>query len=988
MCLTRLSSFFMFCMMFLIGCGGSGETTPPTPPPPTPPPPAPTISISASSETISINTEFTLSWSSTNAVSCTASDDWRGSKPTSGSELVTGTQAGIKLYTVSCEGEGGEASSSVDVQIVSDDETGQWDYINVAYGSDDPNRQWLNIHLSYDQTTPSPIYLFAHGNGGTAYGMSEKQLHTIAAAGYAAISWESIPSIGNPEEVEIGVADADAMFNWVRTNAETYNLDPNHIVVGGRSRGSIISWHLAHSNDPSIKGIYMYNALPESTWQNVDIWNPVDEITINSPIAYLVYGPDFDDDDGHNPVYVDPVLERYDELGIGDKMTRHVDMWGDFKGGSSSGDWTNDGEIMHYFPEFVSSLTRTSAIVNVQRTAEQIDFVDKEEIEILGLNFESDFYRNYAYECGLSGNYTFMVLNPAGGDENTEAPLWVYAHGGNAGYYDDNGNYIAGATQDENTWNHEESFADLQWHLSIRSLNDDGESNNTTLPRRIEEGYRILVLALCDHDHYSGLGTPYPNNPLPEREVNGMQATMAAVEYTTANYPTTHAWAHGTSAGSLGVYNLAISFASENIFLTGVIADHVVATPRTLETLPPYVGMDGSPFDVGFAPETYNEKVGLFGNLDNNLHAEAKIPAGFDEVPIFFMGGRHDPFCHGNFPAVPAAAVMGLNNCEYAYDGIGQVVAAQPNSPHQVTLFDGGHVPSIKKQDASEAVDAFIDKVLATNPQYPFSENFGVIAGDKMMLMGHSFFRPFADTLPYHAERAGVEGHTQSVEFSGGESGSPLSLWEDPEHRANVQAVLNSGDVDVFGMTCCDWELTPEGERVLDPEGNPILSLEGWQIWFDYALTQNPDSEFFIGIPWLNFPTDYTDAEAYADTWLLFYNTMVLPAVDDLRALYPGVTIYTIPYGEGVIELRKMFEAGNLLDITNLEGPSDTSLFTDYIGHGGQLLKDLVEYIWIDAIYGVNLETYDYEDGYQTNLKAIAKSIMDAHNPNYNGPNR
>ncbi|NCF19958.1 MAG: hypothetical protein GWP63_17115 [Haliea sp.] len=177
-------------------------------------------------------------------------------------------------------------------------------------------------------------------------------------------------------------------------------------------------------------------------------------------------------------------------------------------------------------------------------------------------------------------------------------------------------------------------------------------------------------------------------------------------------------------------------------------------------------------------------------------------------------------------------------------------------------------------------------------------------------------------------------------------------------------------------------------KRALDSDGNPILSLEGWKIWFDYALAQNSDTEFFIGIPWIDYPTDYADAEAYADMWYLFYNTMVLPAVDYLHALYPGVTIYTIPYGEGVIELRKMFEAGNLPDITNLEGPSDTSLFTDYKGHGGQLLKDLVEYIWIDAIYGVALETYDYDDSYQADLKARAKSIMDAHNPNYNGPNR
>ena len=256
------------------------------------------------------------------------------------------------------------------------------------------------------------------------------------------------------------------------------------------------------------------------------------------------------------------------------------------------------------------------------------------------------------------------------------------------------------------------------------------------------------------------------------------------------------------------------------------------------------------------------------------------------------------------------------------------------------------------------------------------------------MLMGHSFFRPTAAELPYHAIRAGVDGHSQNVEFSGGASGAPLALWNDAEHRANIQAVLNSGDVDVFGMTCCDWQLTPGGDPVLDSEGNPVLNLGGWQVWFDYALDQNPDTEFFIGIPWLDYPTDYADAAAYADLWNLFYTTLVLPAVDDLRAQYPGVTIYSIPYGQAVTELRAMFEAGNVPDLANLEGPSDIYLFVDYKGHGGQLLKDLVEYVWMDAIYGVDLATYAHDDGYQTDLKALAKSIMDAHDPNYNGPNR
>ena len=88
------------------------------------------------------------------------------------------------------------------------------------------------------------------------------------------------------------------------------------------------------------------------------------------------------------------------------------------------------------------------------------------------------------------------------------------------------------------------------------------------------------------------------------------------------------------------------------------------------------------------------------------------------------------------------------------------------------------------------------------------------------------------------------------------------------------------------------------------------------------------------------------------------------------------------------MELRRMFEAGDLPDVSSLQGSSDDALFVDYKGHAGQILKDLGELIWLNAIYGVDLDKYAYDPGYQTDLKAIAKSIMDEHNARYNGPNR
>jgi len=371
------------------------------------------------------------------------------------------------------------------------------------------------------------------------------------------------------------IADAQVVFDWVIANADTYNLDPNHIVIGGRSRGSIISWQLAHSNHPSIKGIYMYNALPQSAWQNIDTWNPADEITIDSPITYLVYGPDFDDDDGHNPVNVDPVLARYDELAIGDKITRYVNMWGDFR--NANGGWNNDAHTMHYFAEF----------------AEKVEETD----------------------------------------------------------------------------------------------------------------------------------------------------------------------------------------------------------------LPP--------------------------TLSHN------------------------------------------------------------------TLF-----------------------------------------------MGHSFFAPIARQMPFHMSQLGIDDHSQHVEMSGGETGTPIALWEDEEHRNTIQAVLDTGEVELFGMTASP-------------------TIEGYTLWIDYALSKNPNTKIVIGTPWLDFPADYSDATHYENTIIDGLNEVILVDIDELRVRYPNTEIINLPYAFAAIELRHMFEAGQLSGITELIGSnSNTSIFSDEKGHGhgNGLLLDLAEFIWLTHIYGIDLD--------------------------------
>ncbi len=75
----------------------------------------PSVSISSDKEDAEVNTQVTLSWSSTDATSCSASGAWSGTKGTSGSEAVTVSQAGANTYSLSCSNSSGSASSSVSV---------------------------------------------------------------------------------------------------------------------------------------------------------------------------------------------------------------------------------------------------------------------------------------------------------------------------------------------------------------------------------------------------------------------------------------------------------------------------------------------------------------------------------------------------------------------------------------------------------------------------------------------------------------------------------------------------------------------------------------------------------------------------------------------------------------------------------------------------------------------------------------------------------
>ncbi len=105
---------FIVILSFIItscgGGGGGGGISPSVP--------SIIVSLTASDNAVSVGDSITISWTSSNSTSCSASGAWTGTKGTSGSETVTLTSSGTKSFSLSCSGTGstsGSASTSVNV---------------------------------------------------------------------------------------------------------------------------------------------------------------------------------------------------------------------------------------------------------------------------------------------------------------------------------------------------------------------------------------------------------------------------------------------------------------------------------------------------------------------------------------------------------------------------------------------------------------------------------------------------------------------------------------------------------------------------------------------------------------------------------------------------------------------------------------------------------------------------------------------------------
>ena len=259
--------------------------------------------------------------------------------------------------------------------------------------------------------------------------------------------------------------------------------------------------------------------------------------------------------------------------------------------------------------------------------------------------------------------------------------------------------------------------------------------------------------------------------------------------------------------------------------------------------------------------------------------------------------------------------------------------------------------------------------------------------GYNMLLIGNSFFKPYADHLNNLAFEANLIEHSSVIVKRGGELGRPINFWNDSntEEHQLIKSTLDQGNIEVFGMTS-GYDIDSE---------NPT---KGHSAWIQYALRNNPNIIIFIAIGSFDFPNgDSNSTRPDWDTFASdngfnsiqeFYDYYINEVihkeiVDKLRDEFPSTKIFSIPTGWATKNLAQMKIDNELLDDISMFGPKSSSVFTDEKGHQGQIVIETGTMIWLSSIYNMDLSSFNYDIGFITDLHAIAQDIIDRHDSNY-----
>ena len=230
-------------------------------------------------------------------------------------------------------------------------------------------------------------------------------------------------------------------------------------------------------------------------------------------------------------------------------------------------------------------------------------------------------------------------------------------------------------------------------------------------------------------------------------------------------------------------------------------------------------------------------------------------------------------------------------------------------------------------------------------------------AGKNCLFIGHSFFTPVALRFGSMPSRAWISNHRQSTVYARGASGSPESLWNGIKGNA-IRRTLSSGRIDLLGMTYYNQQNS---------------SFEDYQRWVEFAIQHNPNTTFFIGLPWGRASGKQGSPEMFAAN--SSGAAALFSTVSRLRSAYPGSRFIFLNYGVAAAELNRLYESGKLPGVKKLIGKTGEAVYADRTGHGANMLKDLCALVWLRSIYGVSPSRSGLSFGYQTDIRQIASRL-------------
>jgi acetyl esterase/lipase len=129
--------------------------------------------------------------------------------------------------------------------------------LDVPYANDRNPRHRLDIYVPKDRSGEAlPVIVFFHGGGWMQGDKSDgagRLMPFVQTGRYVGISVGY--RLSGEAEWPAQIYDAKAAIRWIRANAATYNIDPDHIGVWGRDAGGNLALMLGVTSDvPALAG--------------------------------------------------------------------------------------------------------------------------------------------------------------------------------------------------------------------------------------------------------------------------------------------------------------------------------------------------------------------------------------------------------------------------------------------------------------------------------------------------------------------------------------------------------------------------------------------------------------------------------------------------------------------------------------------------------------------------------------------------------------